>query len=66
MRSISFVSLLLTALTVHATPPVTEERPFSYTLHGVTIEDPYFWLEGSDAPEVAPDPDLDLSLIHVG
>ena len=35
------------------TLPQTERRPFGYALHGETIEDPYHWLEGSDAPEVA-------------
>ena len=62
MRRISPLLLLPIALTVNATPPVTEERPFSYTLHGVTIEDPYLWLEGSDAPEAGADPALDAAV----
>ncbi|MBY8825924.1 S9 family peptidase [Sphingomonas colocasiae] len=33
-------------------PPVAEQRPHSYTRHGVTIQDPYFWLKDQDYPEV--------------
>src|SRR5690606_900106 len=37
--------------------------PYTYSLHGATIEDPYHWLEGSDAPEAeAPDPALDAAV----
>ena len=25
-------------------PPVTDQRPHSYTTHGITIEDPWAWL----------------------
>jgi prolyl oligopeptidase len=46
-----------------AAPPVTEQRPFSYTRHGQVIADPYRWLEGSAAPEsTAPDPVLDAEV----
>ena len=34
-----------------AAPPLTEPRPFAYTLHGQRVVDPYHWLEGSAAPE---------------
>ena len=47
-------------ITVSAAPPPTEQQPFTYTLHGETFEDPYLWLEGSDAPEIeAEDAELD-------
>ncbi|HSG64077.1 MAG TPA: hypothetical protein VLD39_03720, partial [Gammaproteobacteria bacterium] len=47
----------------NAAPPATEQRSFSYELHGETIEDPYHWLEGSDAPEIAsPDAALDAEV----
>jgi prolyl oligopeptidase len=36
-----------------AAPPPTESRPFTYTLHGQRVADPYHWLEGSAAPEAA-------------
>ena len=42
-----------------AAPPPTEQRPFSYTLHGERIADPYHWLEGSAAPEGPRDARLD-------
>ena len=44
---------------VSAAPPPTEQQPFTYTLHGETFEDPYLWLEGSDAPEIE-DQDVEL------
>lgn len=44
-------------------PPATEQRPVTDTLHGRSIVDPYRWLEGSDAPELAaPDAALDTGL----
>ncbi len=33
-------------------PPVAEQRPYDYTRHGVTIQDPYFWLKDQSYPEV--------------
>ncbi len=33
-------------------PPVPKERPFVRTLHGVTWDDPLYWLKESDNPEV--------------
>jgi prolyl oligopeptidase len=43
---------MASAFPVSAAPPPTERQTSSYTLHGETIEDPYLWLEGSDAPEL--------------
>jgi oligopeptidase B len=39
------------------TPPIAEQRPHSFTTHGVTIEDPYAWLKDPNYPEVD-DPDV--------
>ncbi|HWH18790.1 MAG TPA: S9 family peptidase [Allosphingosinicella sp.] len=33
-------------------PPVAEKRPYSYTRHGYTVEDPYFWLKDPGYPKV--------------
>jgi oligopeptidase B len=33
-------------------PPVAERRPYSYSRHGYTIEDPYFWLKDPGYPKV--------------
>ena len=38
-------------------PPVAQQRPHSYTVHGVTVEDPYHWLKDQSYPEVD-DPDV--------
>ena len=38
-------------------PPVAEKRPHSYERHGITIEDPYFWLKDQGYPTVD-DPDV--------
>jgi oligopeptidase B len=34
------------------TPPVAEQRPHSFTAHGITIEDPYHWIKDPGYPEV--------------
>ena len=34
------------------TPPVAGERAHSYTYHGITLEDPWQWLEDEDYPTV--------------
>jgi prolyl oligopeptidase len=48
---------------IDAAPPATEQRPFSYELHGQTLTDPYLWLEGSDAPEIqGEDAELDAEV----
>jgi oligopeptidase B len=33
-------------------PPITEKRPHSFTVHGVTIEDPYHWLRDKNYPKI--------------
>ncbi|SDC14999.1 oligopeptidase B Serine peptidase. MEROPS family S09A [Sphingomonas sp. YR710] len=38
-------------------PPIAEQRPHSSTRHGITIEDPYFWLKDQKYP-VVDDPDV--------
>ena len=54
---------LTISLTAAASPPDTERRSFAYSQHGQRIEDPYHWLEGSSAPELAaPDPALDAAV----
>ena len=35
-----------------AVPPVAGERPHSFTLHGITIEDPWHWLRDPHYPTV--------------
>jgi oligopeptidase B len=43
-------------------PPTAEKRPYSYTAHGATIEDPWHWLRDPKYPEVT-DPDV-LAYLH--
>src|SRR5690606_28563023 len=63
VRSITLLLTSAIVLNAHAAPPDTEKRPYTYSLHGVEIEDPYHWLEGSDAPEAgAPDAALDAAV----
>ena len=38
-------------------PPVAEQRPHSFTHHGITIEDPWHWLRDPNYPKVD-DPDV--------
>lgn len=33
-------------------PPVADRRPHSFTMHGITVEDPYFWLKDQSYPEI--------------
>ena len=34
-------------------PPLAEQRPHSYSHHGITLEDPYHWLKDQNYPNVA-------------
>ena len=43
-------------------PPVAEQRPYSYERHGVAIEDPWHWLRDPKYPEID-DPDV-LAYLH--
>ena len=40
------------SVTAPANPPVAEQRAYSYTRHGVTIEDPYAWLRDAEYPTI--------------
>ena len=55
----ALAALLVASLPLAATPPPTAAEPVTETLHGVELTDPYRWLEGSAAPEVEEDPELD-------
>jgi oligopeptidase B len=38
-------------------PPVADRRPHSYSRHGITVDDPWFWLKDQGYPKVD-DPDV--------
>ncbi len=59
---LSLSCLIMTTLTLTAAPPPTDQRPFRYELHGQSIDDPYHWLEGSDARETGDNPALDAEV----
>ncbi len=40
------------AASTEITPPVAEKRAHSYTVHGITVEDPYDWLYDKSYPVV--------------
>ena len=40
-------------------PPIAEKRPHSYTHHGITIEDDYFWLKDQSYPTIDDEDVLD-------
>ena len=40
-----------------ADPPLADRRPYSYSRHGIIIEDPYHWLKDAAYPQVD-DPDV--------
>jgi prolyl oligopeptidase len=62
VRYTLLVAGVLLGSTVGASPPETEKRPYEYSLGGGSVEDPYHWLEGSDAPELTADPALDAEI----
>ena len=43
-------------------PPLAQPRPYRFTIHGVTLEDPWRWLRDDGYPEVS-DPDV-LAYLH--
>ncbi|WP_407674543.1 S9 family peptidase [Parerythrobacter aestuarii] len=45
--------------TAPISPPKAEKRDYSYTRHGITIEDPYFWLKDQSYPKVDDEDVLD-------
>ena len=47
------------ALTQPTSPPVAEKRDHSYTHHGITISDPYNWIEDQSYPEIDDEDVLD-------
>ena len=40
-------------------PPIAEHRPYSYSRHGITIEDPYHWLKDESYPVIDDEDVLD-------
>src|SRR5262249_50764552 len=45
--------VVLLALADQGAPPPARRVPFEETFHGVTLTDPYHWLEDFDAPEAS-------------
>jgi len=41
------------------TPPVAEQRPYSYERHGVRVDDPWHWLRDQGYPNVTDEVGLD-------
>ena len=63
-----FIALILVTQPSHAQkapmtqtikPPVADKKPHSSTRHGITINDPYFWLKDPGYPKVDDAPVLD-------
>jgi len=48
----ALIGLALINLPAIAPPPQTPKKPHSDDYHGVTVEDPYQWLENDEDPEV--------------
>ncbi|TIX48920.1 S9 family peptidase [Alteraurantiacibacter aquimixticola] len=45
--------------TTPTAPPIAEQRPHSYSRHGITIEDPYHWLKDQSYPTIDDEDVLD-------
>ncbi len=39
------------------TPPIAQRKPYAFTRHGITVEDPYHWLRDPGYPDVE-DPEI--------
>ena len=52
--------IFIGGVAVAAQLPETQKQPVKQTFHGVEFTDPYRWLEGSSAPELAGKPDKEL------
>lgn len=48
-----------TAASTLPEPPVADRRPHSFTMHGITVEDPYHWLKDQSYPEIDDEDVLD-------
>ncbi len=70
MKALLSISLAFAVLTVPVfakkapmtnspTPPVAAKKPHSYTRHGVSVQDDYFWLKDQSYPKVNDKPVLD-------
>jgi prolyl oligopeptidase len=60
LPAVAAVVFEMLAVTSYGGVPPSEEQPVEETLFGVKVVDPYRWLEGSAAPEIAgDDPELD-------
>jgi prolyl oligopeptidase len=60
MKASAILTMILTSTLIAAEVPKTDVKPVKEVVHGVEIVDPYRWLEGSAAPELAGKPDKDL------
>jgi oligopeptidase B len=65
MKSAAFLAILMLAATAASAqngtmtkakdlppPPKAEQRPHKYERHGITVEDPYFWLKDQGYPKI--------------
>ena len=69
MRANFFLSLVVTAAalalsdaTLAEPAPDTPKKPVATEYHGVTVEDPYQWLENDNDPQVKQSPGAYLGL----
>lgn len=51
------ISLFAACSMTNTTPPPTEKRPVTDSMHGIEMVDPYRWLEGNDRAELTEDVD---------